>query len=166
MFAQSNGVATISSGKLQGKQCERNPGVWAFLGIPYAEAPVGAYRWRAPRPVTPWDGVRDATRYAPDCPQVTLPKGSFYQVEFYPNEKVMDEAQGLALNVWTPAKPGEQLPVYVWIHGGQGHRSGDHQLPPGRAGLHGAPGADARAGRRFGQLCVYGSGGGAGVGAR
>ena len=123
MFAQSNGVAVIRSGKLQGKRCERNPGVWAFLGIPYADAPVGEYRWRAPRPVTPWDGVRDATKYAPDCPQVSLPKGSFYQVEFYPNEKVMDEAQGLALNVWTPARPGEKLPVYVWIHGG-GFREG------------------------------------------
>lgn len=30
----------------------------------------------------------------------------------------MDEAKGLALNVWTPAKPGEKLPVLVWIHGG------------------------------------------------
>lgn len=118
MFTQSKGIVSIKDGKLQGKKCERNPEVWAFLGIPYADAPVGENRWKAPQPVKPWDGVRDATKYAPDCPQVTLPKGSFYQVEFYPNEKIMDEAQGLALNVWTPAKPEEKLPVLIWIHGG------------------------------------------------
>ena len=88
------------------------------MGIPYADAPVGKNRWRAPQPVKAWEGVRDATKYTPDCPQITLPKGSFYQVEFYPNEKVMDEAQGLALNVWSPAVDGEKLPVLVWIHGG------------------------------------------------
>ena len=118
MFTQNNGIVTIKDGKLQGKKCERNPEVWEFLGIPYADAPVGENRWKAPQPVKAWDGVRDATKYAPDCPQVTLPKGSFYQVEFYPNEKVMDEAKGLALNVWTPAKAGEKLPVLIWIHGG------------------------------------------------
>ena len=118
MFTETNGIASIRDGKLQGKRCERKPEVWAFLGIPYAAPPTGENRWRAPQPVEPWPGVRDATRYAPDCPQVTLPKGSFYQIEFYPNEKVMDEAKGLALNVWTPAKPGEKLPVLVWIHGG------------------------------------------------
>lgn len=109
MFTETNGIASIRDGKLQGKRCERKPEVWAFLGIPYAAPPTGENRWRAPQPVEPWPGVRDATRYAPDCPQVTLPKGSFYQIEFYPNEKVMDEAKGLALNVWTPAKPGEKI---------------------------------------------------------
>lgn len=123
MFEKTNGVAVIRDGSLQGVRCERNPSVWAFLGIPYAAPPVGENRWRAPQPVKPWQGVRDATHYAPDCPQVSLPKGSFYQVEFYPNEKIMDEAQGLALNVWTPAKAGEKLPVLVWIHGG-GFREG------------------------------------------
>ncbi len=118
MFEKTNGIAKIKDGKLQGMKCTRNPSVWAFLGIPYADDPVGENRWRAPQPVKPWDGVRDATHYAPDCPQVTLPKGSFYQVEFYPNEKVMNEAGSLALNVWTPAKAGEALPVLVWIHGG------------------------------------------------
>lgn len=123
MFAEKNGIVTIADGLLQGKRCEREPAVWAFLGIPYADAPVGENRWRRPQPVRPWQGVRDATKYAPDCPQVTLPKGSFYQVEFYPNEKIMDEAQGLALNVWSPAKAGEKLPVLFWIHGG-GFREG------------------------------------------
>lgn len=118
MFEQNKGIVKIKDGALQGKKCERNPSVWAFLGIPYADAPVGKNRWRAPQPVKAWEGVRDATKYTPDCPQITLPKGSFYQVEFYPNEKVMDEAQGLALNVWSPAVDGEKLPVLVWIHGG------------------------------------------------
>ena len=91
MFEQNKGIVKIKDGALQGKKCERNPSVWAFLGIPYADAPVGKNRWRAPQPVKAWEGVRDATKYTPDCPQITLPKGSFYQVEFYPNEKVMDE---------------------------------------------------------------------------
>lgn len=128
MFTQSKGIACIKDGKLQGKKCERNPEVWAFLGIPYADAPVGQNRWKAPQPVKPWEGVRDATKYAPDCPQVTLPKGSFYQVEFYPNDKIMDEAEGLALNVWTPAKDGEKLPVLIWVHGGAFREGGGAAL--------------------------------------
>ena len=39
----------------------------AFLGIPFAAPPVGAARWRAPQPVTPWAGARDATRLALPC---------------------------------------------------------------------------------------------------
>ena len=128
MFTQNKGIAVTQYGSLQGKQCERNPGVWAFLGIPYAAAPVGENRWKAPQPVKAWEGVRDATKYAPDCPQVTLPKGSFYQVEFYPNEKIMDEAEGLALNVWTPARAGEKLPVLIWVHGGAFREGGGAAL--------------------------------------
>ena len=44
-------------------------GVRAWLGVPYAAPPVGDRRWRAPRPVEPWSGVRDATRIGSDCTQ-------------------------------------------------------------------------------------------------
>jgi para-nitrobenzyl esterase len=40
-------------------------GVHIFLGIPYATPPVGAERWRPPQSPAPWQGVRDATAYAP-----------------------------------------------------------------------------------------------------
>ena len=35
-------------------------GVAVFRGIPFAEPPVGALRFAAPRPVRGWDGVREA----------------------------------------------------------------------------------------------------------
>lgn len=40
-----------------------------FYGIPYADPPVGAYRWKAPRPVSPWPGVYDATYPRAACMQ-------------------------------------------------------------------------------------------------
>ncbi|MFZ0530532.1 MAG: carboxylesterase family protein, partial [Propionicimonas sp.] len=94
-------------------------GVWrgasaAFLGIPFAEAPVGGLRFAAPEPVRPWDGVRDASRPGP-TPQrrpfgevTTIPEPSF------PGEDTLN------LNVFTPVpgEPGAGLPVLVWIHGG------------------------------------------------
>ncbi|XGW18226.1 hypothetical protein V3C99_002667 [Haemonchus contortus] len=40
-----------------------------FLGIPYAQPPVGDLRFRAPRQANPYNAVYDATRYRPKCPQ-------------------------------------------------------------------------------------------------
>jgi para-nitrobenzyl esterase len=83
----------------------------AFRGIPYAAAPVGNLRWRAPQPHGGWDGVLDASRFAAHCPQVATPYGVASTTE-----------DCLYLNVYTPGKTNEGqphlLPVMFWIHGG------------------------------------------------
>src|SRR5215472_9445006 len=86
-----------------------NGAVNEFLGIPYAAPPVGARRWQPPQPAASWSGVRDATTFAPHCPQLPSPFGQGSTSE-----------DCLYLNVFTPAhrQAGSQFPVMVWIHGG------------------------------------------------
>lgn len=94
----------------------------AFLGIPFAKAPVGALRFAAPEPVEPWPGVRDAREYG-----ATAQRGD-PGVTLIPEPSVPGDAT-LNVNVFTPA-PGEDaaLPVLVWIHGG-GYFAGSPASP-------------------------------------
>lgn len=99
--------------------------VSVFKGIPFAAPPVGEFRWRPPQPVKPWEGVRDASKYGPNCAQ-----GGWGAAPGSISEGSSEDC--LYLNLWTPAgsKQGAKLPVMVWIHGGgftggSGQNSGD-----------------------------------------
>ncbi|MGD0629931.1 MAG: carboxylesterase family protein [Terracidiphilus sp.] len=98
-------IIHTASGTLRGEQ---SGGVLQFRGVPFAEPPVGPLRFRAPVPVKPWTGERDATRFAAAAMQA--------------GELGIEHSEDcLYLNIWAPAGPAgghASLPVYVWIHGG------------------------------------------------
>ena len=85
------------------------PGGYTFRGLSYAAPPTGNLRWRAPHPPASWSGIRDATRYAPSCPQ----KPSLFEPPGPQSENC------LYLNVSTRTlRRDAKRPVLVWIHGG------------------------------------------------
>jgi para-nitrobenzyl esterase len=102
-------IVQTRAGKLRGRRDEAGPHV--FLGVRYAEPPLGEHRLLAPVPVTAWDGIRDALGYGPTAPQ---PDQEFTLIP----EPVVRGEDFLNLNVFTPEPGGAGLPVLVWIHGG------------------------------------------------
>lgn len=120
MSCQSH-VITVDGGQIKGVSSQK-PGVTVFKGIPYAAAPVGDLRWKAPQPVQPWDGVKVCDTFGPIELQPGSAPGTFYGDEFY-WEGTPDQSEDcLFLNVWAPSKtigaPNAKLPVAMWIHGG------------------------------------------------
>ncbi len=96
-------------------------GAYAWLGIPYAEPPVGDLRWRDPQPAKPWAGVHEALSFGAACPQYT----SMIAGVSGPRGTVGGDEDCLSLNVFSPPiaadavpKGDARLPVMLWIHGG------------------------------------------------
>jgi len=63
-FAASNDPVKLDSGQVSGI-AGATPEMRIFKGIPFAAPPVGNLRWRAPQPVSHWDGVRAADAFGP-----------------------------------------------------------------------------------------------------
>ena len=114
LASMTTGVATMAArvrveqGDLVGTHSD---GLYRFLGVAYAEAPVGNLRWRPPAPPAKWRGLRAATGFGAACPQ---PGGALGDL------RVAERSEDcLFLNVWTRTlQRGAGQPVMVWIHGG------------------------------------------------
>ena len=87
-------------------------GVKKFLGVPFAQAPVGELRWKAPQPVQPWEGVREAKQFGDDPMQPNV----FGDMNFRGPGRSED---CLYLNIWTTATTtADALPVLIYFNGG------------------------------------------------
>ena len=99
-------ILRIEGGAVRGAAVS---GVYQFLGLPYAAPPTGELRWRPPQPPREWDGVRDATKFGPSCPQPAS--------LFAPPAPFSEDC--LYLNVYTSTlRRDGHRPVLVWVHGG------------------------------------------------
>lgn len=106
----------ITTGIVEGVESD-TPGIHVFKGIPYAAAPVGNLRWKAPLPAIPWDDVLKVDYFGNRCIQTN----PFPNMDWQSRQESED---CLSLSIWTPAQSSkDRLPVMVWIHGG-GYFSG------------------------------------------
>lgn len=92
--------------------------IQSFKGIPFAQAPIGDLRWKAPQPVLNWSGIKQTKKFGPRAIQSSI----FGDMGFR-SDGVSEDC--LYLNVWSPAKSAtEKLPVLVYFYGG-GFGAGD-----------------------------------------
>lgn len=108
LAADAAPAVKLAQGRLAGAS---EAGIERFFNIPFAAAPVGPLRWRAPQAAPRWTGVRGASSLGPACPQTVRPALVAGGVADHQSEDC------LHLNIWRPVG-AKKLPVMVWVHGG------------------------------------------------
>ncbi|KAF3042039.1 hypothetical protein E8E11_001603 [Didymella keratinophila] len=126
--ALSSLIVDTSSGVYEGAVDGTTPNVVQFLGIPYAEPPIGARRWLPALPKSRVNGhIINATKFGPSCPQYQTNKPTTWitdapEFNIEPLDYLSEDC--LSVNIWAPwqnstrYKKLAQLPVVIWIHGG------------------------------------------------
>ena len=112
--------------------CAAGTGVELFLGLPYAQPPVGPLRWRDPAPLTAWpSGTRDASSFGARCMQsdaIPVPNSTMSEDCLYLNVAAPKGAAAAAA-----ADPSSaNRAVMLWIHGGS-YTTGESNDYPGNA---------------------------------
>ncbi|XP_053603166.1 juvenile hormone esterase isoform X2 [Plodia interpunctella] len=107
----NNPVVTVKQGKVRGSTLSLVDGssCYSFKGVPYAQPPIGLLRFKAPESPQKWQGIYEATKHGPSCPQIPSPMSSIGE----------EDENCLFLNIYTKTlEPTSKLPVMVYIHGG------------------------------------------------
>jgi acetylcholinesterase len=122
-------VITTDKGKVRGTVLSSHTGkkVDAWMGIPYAQPPIGALRFRHPRPVERWEGIKNTTAPPNSCVQIVdTVFGDFPGALMWnPNTPLSEDC--LYINVVVPRPRPKNAPVMLWIFGG-GFYSGTSTL--------------------------------------
>ena len=90
-------------------------GAYVWRAVPYAAAPVGDLRWRAPRPAASWDGERQSITAPVFCPQ--LANSLSADLAGVEAGVLIGDEDCLYVDVYAPPN-ADNLPVMMWIHGG------------------------------------------------
>ena len=110
-------------GKVVGIDDSAGTGTYAWKGVPFAKAPVGALRWKAPVDPDGWKTPRDAQQFGNACVQYGRIYGPGANNRYDPTiGMTLNQAVGsedcLYLNIWRPADRRGDRPVIVFVHGG------------------------------------------------
>ncbi|XP_049630412.1 cholinesterase [Suncus etruscus] len=112
-------IITTNNGKIRGINLPVLGGiVSAFLGIPYAQPPIGSLRFKKPQYLSKWSDIWNATKYANSCYQnIDQSFPGFSGSEMWnPNTELSEDC--LYLNVWVPSPKPNNASVMIWIYGG------------------------------------------------
>ncbi|KAJ8060122.1 hypothetical protein OCU04_010474 [Sclerotinia nivalis] len=127
---KNNGlVVQTTSGEIRGFINQTAPQVLQFLGVPYAEPPVGDLRFAAPQTKAKGSPI-NATTFPPSCVQGSSPNANIY-TDIVP-QFLIEGGQSedcLYLSIWTPAnQTNKNLPVLIFVPGG-GYAGGGEDIP-------------------------------------
>ncbi len=150
-------------GQVEGVDDSAGSGTYFWKGIPFAQAPQGALRWKAPRPPAAWRDTLQAKQFGASCiqnPRLYSP-GNDNRFDATVGDNIVSghtpgSEDCLSLNIWRPASDEKQLPVIVFIYGGSNITgySGD-PLYDGAALARKAKAVVVSANYRLGQLGFF-----------
>ncbi|GBP08436.1 Esterase FE4 [Eumeta japonica] len=112
-------IVNTNSGKVAGKRVKsilENQEYYSFLGIPYAEPPIGERRFLAPIPHEGWPEILECKKERPACSQNFLPVRQFPRYGYFGSEDC------LHLSIHTPRLSPQEplnLPTVVFIYNEQ-----------------------------------------------